>query len=200
MEFEVQPEAPLRFRIADHGKHAQERLGRGDMRRGIVVTQPIAARPGCWQPHAPAHPLDGPLHLSGFPPCAVEQHDLWWQSAGVGDICRGDRLALGMEDPRLTIGQEVCRRHAGACKEPVSTLVGVTPRSFHGACDQPARARRLVLLMAMDQHVHLEAGGHQGDRVADAPSRLLAAAWAAGRTGENDASWHALSLVLPLPE
>ncbi len=63
--------------------------------------------------------------------------------------------------------------------------------SLYSACYQSTGARGLVLLLAVDQHVHLDASDHRGQGIANAPPRLQAAAWAAGCTGKNNASWHA---------
>jgi hypothetical protein len=48
-----------------------------------------------------------------------------------------------------------------------------------------------MMLVVVDQHMDVEVGIDRRDRVADAPPRRQAAAWAAGGTGANDTTTHA---------
>jgi hypothetical protein len=61
----------------------------------------------------------------------------------------------------------------------------------HNSGNELAGARRLVMLVVVDQHMDAELGLDRRNRVADAPPRRQAAAWAAGGTGENDTPTHA---------
>ena len=61
----------------------------------------------------------------------------------------------------------------------------------HNSGNELAGARRLMTLVVVDQHMEPELGLDRRDRVADAPPRRQAAAWAAGGASENDTPTHA---------
>lgn len=69
----------------------------------------------------------------------------------------------------------------------------MTCAAYHGADYGFARARWLLLLMPMDEHMHSEVRLDGWQRIAGAPSRRQATAWAAGGPGEYDASSHTRS-------
>ncbi|MCX7430135.1 MAG: hypothetical protein NTY17_03880 [Planctomycetia bacterium] len=61
----------------------------------------------------------------------------------------------------------------------------------HNSGDEFTGARRLMMLVVVDQHMDVETSLDRRNRVADAPPRRQAAAWAAGGTGANDTTTHA---------
>lgn len=186
MQFEVQAKAPLCRGISDNAKDLQQRLCGGDVRGGLLIPQPIAARARFRQSHASAEAFDRTLHFTGLTPCAVEQDDL--RHGMSGEARRGHWLALGMKNPHVPIREQGGRRQAGTPKKTIPAFEEMAGGPLDGAGYQTACARWFVLFVAVQQHVHWHAGGHGRNGVADAPPRRQATPRTAGCTGENDAS------------
>ena len=150
------------------------------------------SRPGrFWQADTAAHALDRMQHLAGLSPRSVEQENM--RAARIGGRGRrgGQRFAPGVEDPQLASMRERLRWNARGGEEAGLALVDVAVGASHNSGNELAGARRLVMLVVVDQHMDPELGIDRRDRVADAPPRRQAAAWAAGGTGENDTPTHA---------
>jgi hypothetical protein len=96
-----------------------------------------------------------------------------------------------MENQELAVWVERIRLEARGGEESTCPLIDVAGGAVHSSGNQVAGARGLVLLAAVDQHMDMEPGIHWRDRIAHAPARRQAAPWAAGGTGEYDATSHA---------
>ena len=173
MQFEVKPEAVFRRGLAHGLEDAHDRLGRGEMRRRFLIPQPVAARlrSRFRQADAAAHALDRAEHLAGLSPRAIEHEDV--RALRLGGLGRRgrQRFAIGMEDPQLAVMSECLRREARGGKEAALALVDVAAGTGDRPREQLAGARRLVMLVTVDQHMDVETGVDRRYRVADTPPR-----------------------------
>jgi hypothetical protein len=96
-----------------------------------------------------------------------------------------------VEYPELASERECLSSETRGGEEAGLALVDVAVGASHDSGDELAGARRLVMLVVVDQHMNSELGINRLNRVADAPPRRQAAARAAGCTGANDTTAHA---------
>jgi hypothetical protein len=154
MELEVEPKLKRGLRVTDRVQDRHESLGGGELRRVGLVAEPVAARlvgHVVREANASAYGFDGAEHLVGLLPCAVEEND---RSGRLRSRCRrGEGITTGVKDPAFLVVFEPSRLKPCSRYRPVRPLVQMDRAFWDGPGNEPAGARRLLVLVAVDEQV-----------------------------------------------